>query len=143
MTDVVFYEKPGCLTNARQKALLRAHGCVLNVRDLLSEPWTGPRLSALLDRLPVSHWFNPAAPRIKSGEIDPATLDRHTALALLLEDPLLIRRPLLETEFGKTAGFDDPVLLKALGVYESVNAGHQTCQARQEDEACPPTGLMR
>jgi len=137
MTAVVFYEKPGCLTNARQKALLRAHGCELSVRDLLSEPWTGPRLRAFLEQLPVSHWFNPASPRIKSGEIDPAVHDRHSALVLLLEDPLLIRRPLLDTEFGKTAGFDDPRVLKPLGVYDYVVAAHRVC-AQPQDASCPP-----
>lgn len=138
MTAVVFYEKPGCLTNARQKALLRAHGCELSVRDLLSEPWTGARLQTFLDKLPVAHWFNPSAPRIKSGEIDPAALDRHAALALLLSDPLLIRRPLLDTEFGKAAGFDDPGMLKALGVYEAVAAVHKTCAQQPHGMDCPP-----
>lgn len=138
MTAVVFYEKPGCLTNARQKALLRAHGCELRVRDLLSEPWTGARLSAYLDRLPVSDWFNPSAPRIKSGEIDPAAHDRRSALALLLADPLLIRRPLLDTEFGKTAGFDDPQVLKPLGVYHEVVAEHRDCAKPGNASPCPP-----
>jgi nitrogenase-associated protein len=138
MTVVVFYEKPGCLTNARQKALLRAHGCELSVRDLLSEPWTGARLGAFLEQLPVSHWFNPAAPRIKSGEIDPAAHDRHSALALLLSDPLLIRRPLLDTEFGKTAGFDDPRVLKPLGVYNQVVAEHRDCARTRDASSCPP-----
>jgi nitrogenase-associated protein len=108
------------------------------VRDLLSEPWTGPRLGAFLEHLPVSHWFNPAAPRIKSGEIDPAVHDRHSALALLLADPLLIRRPLLDTEFGKTAGFDDPRVLKPLGVYDHVVADHRDCAQPQDASSCPP-----
>lgn len=137
MTAVVFYEKPGCLTNARQKALLRAYGCELSVRDLLREPWTEARLLGFLCRLPVAHWFNPAAPRVRSGEIDPAMQDARSALKLLLEDPLLIRRPLLDTEFGKTAGFDDPVVLKPLGVYEYVRAGHLGCSAPQAGDGCP------
>ena len=72
MSAVVFYEKPGCLTNARQKALLRSGGCELTVRNLLTEPWTEARLHAFLEALPVREWFNPGAPKIKSGEIDPA-----------------------------------------------------------------------
>lgn len=137
MNAVVFYEKPGCLTNARQKALLRAHGCELSVRDLLSEPWTEARLYTFLCTLPVAHWFNTAAPRVRSGEVDPAMLDAHSALALLLEDPLLIRRPLLDTAFGRIAGFDDPAILKALGVYEFVSADHSGCSAPRADSDCP------
>ena len=69
MPAVVFYEKPGCLTNARQKALLERHGCELTVCNLLSEPWSETRLYAFLENRPVAEWFNPAAPKIKSGEI--------------------------------------------------------------------------
>jgi nitrogenase-associated protein len=116
MAAVVFYEKPGCLTNARQKALLRQHGCELTVRNLLTEPWTEARLYAFLEQRPVAQWFNPAAPKIRSGEIDPDALDRHSAMALLLAEPLLIRRPLIETEFGKVSGFDDMRVLERLGV---------------------------
>ena len=64
MPAVVFYEKPGCLTNARQKALLERHGCRLTVRNLLSEPWTEARLYEFLQQKPVVQWFNPAAPKI-------------------------------------------------------------------------------
>ena len=36
MADVIFWEKPGCAGNARQKALLAAAGHRLKVRDLLA-----------------------------------------------------------------------------------------------------------
>ncbi len=137
MPAVVFYEKPGCLTNARQKALLERQGCQLTVRDLLSEDWKEERLYAFLEAMPVKHWFNPAAPRVKSGEIDPAVLDIHTAMALLLDDPLLIRRPLLDTEFGKTAGFDNVALLAELGVDAAeLNSAFQTCARPASKHGC-------
>ncbi len=44
MTAIVFYEKPGCLTNARQRRLLEAAGHQVVRRDLLAEPWTAGRL---------------------------------------------------------------------------------------------------
>lgn len=44
MATLTFYEKPGCQGNARQKALLRAAGHQLHVRNLLTEPWTPERL---------------------------------------------------------------------------------------------------
>lgn len=141
MSAVVFYEKPGCLTNAAQKALLERHGCRLTVRNLLSEPWTEARLYAFLGDKPVAQWFNPAAPKIKSGEIDPHAHDPHSAMALLLREPLLIRRPLLDTPFGKAAGFDDSVLLRRLGVgADTVNDKHQTCARPDDNAGCPPPG---
>jgi nitrogenase-associated protein len=141
MPLVVFYEKPGCQTNARQKALLQHHGCELSVRDLLSEPWTETRLYAFLRNKPVAEWFNPASPRIKSGQVDPEAQDRHSAMTLLLQDPLLIRRPLLDTEFGKMAGFDDVAVLVALGVSaDELGNGHQACSRPGHGAACPEPG---
>jgi nitrogenase-associated protein len=141
MPAVVFYEKPGCLTNARQKVLLERQGCQLAVRDLLVEAWTEERLYAFLEAIPVAHWFNPVAPRVKAGEIDPAVLDTRTAMALLLEDPLLIRRPLLDTEFGKTAGFDNVALLAALGVDAAeLNPAFQACSKPDSNQGCPQPG---
>jgi nitrogenase-associated protein len=138
MHEVVFYEKPGCVTNARQKALLERHGCQLSVRNLLSEHWTEERLYEFLEQRPVTEWFNPAAPQIKAGKVDPETLDIRSAMALLLQDPILIRRPLLDTEYGKTAGFDNAELLQALGVQPGeINAGNQACSKPDQENGCP------
>jgi hypothetical protein len=76
MTHVVFYEKPGCGGNAKQKAWLESAGHTLDVRSLLAWPWTADSLLAFLAPLPVAEWFNRAAPRVKSGEVVPEQLDR-------------------------------------------------------------------
>lgn len=65
-------------------------------RNLLTATWTPETLMAFLAPLPVPDWFNRAAPRVKSGEVPPDTLDAEGALALLLQEPLLIRRPLMQ-----------------------------------------------
>lgn len=116
MAQLVFYEKPGCAGNARQKALLTAAGHTLEVRDLLSWPWTSEMLLAFLAPLPVAQWFNRAAPRIKSGELDPDVLDHDSALRLLLAEPLLIRRPLLECEGDRRVGFDGAAIDAWIGL---------------------------
>ena len=58
MTKVVFYEKPGCGGNARQKALLIASGHELDVRNLLTEPWTAATLRPFFGSKPLRDWFN-------------------------------------------------------------------------------------
>lgn len=113
---VAFYEKPGCASNARQKRALQAAGCHVQAHDLLREPWTATRLRAFLAALPVAQWFNPAVPRVKSGQIDPAALTADAALALLLAEPLLIRRPLIEADGWRTAGYDAAALERQLGI---------------------------
>ena len=96
MTHLVFFEKPGCGGNARQRAALITAGHTLEQRNLLTTHWTPESLLAFLAPLPVPDWFNRAAPRVKSGEVQPDTLDADAALALLLKEPLLIRRPLMQ-----------------------------------------------
>lgn len=106
MAHVVFYEKPGCANNTRQKRLLEAAGHSLSVRDLLREPWTAEQLLGFFGGRPVAEWFNRAAPQVKSGAIDPEKLDAASAVALMLAEPILIRRPLMEAEGARAMGFD-------------------------------------
>lgn len=106
MAHVVFYEKPGCKGNARQKALLAAAGHAVESHDLKREAWTKPRLFAFLSALPVAEWFNPSAPAVREGSIVPAALSADEALEVLIANPLLIRRPLLEVGEERRVGFD-------------------------------------
>ena len=116
MAEVIFYEKPGCAGNARQKAILEAAGHKVLSRNLLTEPWTRLALLAFFQGLPVAQWFNRNSPAVKSGEIIPEALDEIAALELLQAHPLLIRRPLLEVAGVRRAGFDPAVIDAWIGL---------------------------
>jgi len=116
MADVVFYEKPGCSGNARQRALLEAAGHTVVAKDLLRTRWTRMQLLSFFDALPVAQWFNRNAPAVKCGEIVPEECDEATALALLQAHPLLIRRPLLEVAGVRRAGFDAAAIHAWIGL---------------------------
>lgn len=139
MALVVFYEKPGCRNNTRQKALLRAARHTVEARDLLAVRWTPDTLRPFFGRRPVAEWFNRAAPRVKSGEVDPAALTADEALALMVADPLLIRRPLLDVDGRKDCGFDVVVIGAWIGLGESAYcAGDlQGCPRAGEAAPCP------
>jgi nitrogenase-associated protein len=150
MSEVVFYEKPGCITNARQKRLLAAHGHRLVVRDLLAEPWTAARLRQFFGERPVSEWFNPSAPSVRDGQIATDALGPEQALAMMLTDPILIRRPLLETAAGRCAGFAPGAVLDALGIQFPVSQATDACSrthhadwAGHGTDDVPPTGSCR
>jgi len=128
MNELLFYEKPGCVGNGRQRALLRSHGHHPLIRDLLSEPWTAQRLRPFFGDRPVAEWFNLSAPRVKSGEIPIQELDASQALALMLEEPLLICRPLLQYGAAKQSGFMQGPVLDALGI---------SLDPRQDLQSCP------
>ncbi|WP_372398480.1 ArsC/Spx/MgsR family protein [Azospirillum sp. HJ39] len=106
MADVTFFEKPGCGGNARQKAMLEQAGHRVIVRDLLSEPWSVATLRPFFGDRPVADWFNRAAPAVKSGEVVPEALDEAAALAAMLAQPLLIRRPLMQVGDRRDCGFE-------------------------------------
>lgn len=106
MATVIFYEKPGCINNTKQKALLKAAGYEVQAHNLLSQAWTTEKLRVFFGERPVVEWFNRSAPRVKSGEVVPEQLDAQMALALMVSDPLLIRRPLLQVGDRTEVGFD-------------------------------------
>ena len=106
MAKVIFYEKPGCKNNTKQKTLLAAAGHELEAYNLLTNSWTTESLQSFFGDRPVVEWFNKAAPRVRSGEVLPEELDAQTALALMVEDPLLIRRPLIQVGEHREVGFD-------------------------------------
>jgi len=92
--------------------------------------------------LPVAQWFNRAAPRVKSGEIVPEQLGADAALALLLAEPLLIRRPLMQrTDDGtRLVGFDTAEVERFVGAGSgagNVPASLEGCAAVAPRAACP------
>jgi nitrogenase-associated protein len=127
MADVIFYEKPGCASNARQKALLVASGHSLQVRDLLTEPWSVSSLRPFFGETPVREWFNPAAPRVKSGEIDVDKITPQAALVMLIVDPILIRRPLIKVGGRCEAGFDPERIGAWIGLTSSEKRVDDLC----------------
>ena len=150
MSTVTFYEKPGCKGNLRQKTLLLAAGHTVVAKNLKAEAWTADRLLAFLGQLPVGEWFNRSAPAIKSGEIVPEKLGDAAALQLLLDHPLLIRRPLMEVNQGtateRRVGFDVAEIDAWIGLNDvelpegNIEAcvhgpeGHGSCGSHAHDE---------
>lgn len=131
MATVIFYEKPGCINNTKQKALLAAAGHTVQAHNLLSEPWTPEKLRLFFGQRPIQEWFNPSAPRIKSGEVMPTQLNEAQALALMIEDPLLIRRPLIQVDQRYEVGFDPSTVDTWLNLNSPA--------ASQDLETCPRT----
>jgi nitrogenase-associated protein len=138
MAEIVFYEKPGCGNNTRQKALLAAAGHHVIARNLLTEPWTAGRLLEYFGKRPVAEWFNRSAPRVKSGEIVPEELGADAALGLMLLDPLLVRRPLIDAEGRKEIGFDQNLIHDWLGLTPS-GADLESCPRSHQHSPCATT----
>jgi nitrogenase-associated protein len=136
MARITFYEKPGCGNNAKQKALLTAAGHEVIARNLLTESWTEELLLSFFGKRAVADWFNRAAPRIKSGELIPEQFNEERALAYMLKDALLIRRPLIEANGRKEIGFDQEMIHEWLGL-EPSGRDLETCPRSSSHTPCP------
>ncbi len=138
MATIVFYEKPGCMNNTRQKILLAAAGHSVWAKNLLTEPWTAMRLRRFFGDLPVTEWFNLSAPRIREGEIDYDRVTETEALLLLLADPLLIRRPLMEVGEECRVGFDPDEVDAWIGLGKAKVGGDlESCPRSHAATPCP------
>jgi nitrogenase-associated protein len=140
MTVVQFYEKPGCLTNAKQKRWLVNAGLLLIVHDLLQEPWRGNpnKLRAFFGNMPVSDWFNKSAPDVKNGVVKPEELNEQQAIELMVKQPLLIRRPLIEIDNKLYAGFDSERLNQTHNLTIKIAESAESCSQAIHNKRCQP-----
>jgi len=131
VATVVFFEKPGCINNTRQKQLLTEAGHAVDARNLLTADWQPDELRSYFAGMPLNEWFNRGAPAIKKGDVVPPELDEEKALILMQQDPLLIRRPLMKVGNERRAGFNKDEIDNWIGL----SAGAKTGSV--DLEACP------
>jgi nitrogenase-associated protein len=127
MAVIVFYEKPGCSNNTRQKQVLSQSGHDVVALDIRVQPWTPATLRSFFGDKPVADWFNRAAPRVKSGAVVPEKMQAEEALAEMCLDPLLIRRPLMESDGSRMVGFDETAVAAWVGLSGRGEPIPETC----------------
>jgi nitrogenase-associated protein len=138
MSLIVFYEKPGCMNNTKQKQLLSRSGHDVVALDIRAQAWTPDTLRPFFAGLPVAQWFNRAAPRVKSGAVVPERIEADEALAEMCLDPLLIRRPLMESGGTRMAGFDEAAVDAWVGLAPAEAPMSETCP--RSDGVCSVPG---
>lgn len=115
MAAIVFYEKPGCVNGEKQKKILKDAGHTLHCINILTYSWSRQKLLSFVAEKTVMEMMNPTAPAVKSGKIIPTDLTFDDAVHLMVHDPILIKRPLIEVEGMNIQGFMDPRLAIYLG----------------------------
>ena len=136
MALIHFYEKIGCSNNTKQKDLLIEAGHWVIEHDLLTHDWRSEpeKLRSFFGEKPVSEWFNRAAPVIKNGDLNPAEIDATQAIDMMIAEPLLIRRPLMESENHRMAGFETSEVEHFLGL--AVESDLESCSKKHSKRAC-------
>ena len=136
MAVVVFYEKPGCASNSKQKQWLRESGHDVIEQNILTHHWHASELLQFFRHLPVAQWFNPSSPRIKHGMLQLESLTPEAAVGLMLADPLLIRRPLMRVNDTTMVGFDREAVDQWIGLRKrAYTSNPEACSKITNDAA--------
>lgn len=127
--SIIFYEKPGCAGNQKQKKVLLDQGFSFQTKSILDIPWTKESLSSFFINLDKKDIFNPFAPQIKKGELDIDALSKEELIDHMCKEPILIKRPLLEIGEHKLCGFDINKINSLFGIKICKNLKISTCQS--------------
>lgn len=90
-------------------------GAELEERDYAKAPLSRAELEELFAGRDPRGFLNPKSPAFKARALKDKTLTAEQAIALMAEDPNLIKRPLVAVGKRLFAGFDRDALRKALG----------------------------
>jgi arsenate reductase (glutaredoxin) len=83
-------------------------------RDFFKNKFSREEIIELLQRRPASDMFNPRSPSVKSMGLDPAKLSNDKLIDLMLQEPRLVRRPVVRIDDKVYFGADSKVLEKLL-----------------------------
>lgn len=118
MAAIQFFEKPGCINGEKQKRILIEAGNTLECLNILEHSWNVEELTSFFAEKSPILIMNHTAPAIKKGEIVPANLQYEEAVSLMIENPILIKRPLIRVDGMSIQGFMDERLTPYLGSWD-------------------------
>ena len=103
---VTMYHNPRCNTSRRALVLLREKGVDLEIIEYLKTPYTADQLKTLLSQLKL-----PASALIRKKEatatgIDPKALSEEALIAAMVENPIIVERPIVVS--GRKAALGRP-----------------------------------
>jgi len=92
---VTIYHNPRCNTSRKTLALLREKGVELQIVEYLKTPYTAMQLTRLLEQLKM-----PASKLLRKKEaaaagIDPSKLSEDELITAMVENPIVVERPIV------------------------------------------------
>jgi nitrogenase-associated protein len=126
---IIFYEKTGCAGNQRQKQLLTTNGLSYQTKSLLDTQWTKEKLEPFFQGLNKSAMINQFAPKIKNNELNIEDLTKDELIEVMCNEPILIKRPLLQIGDSHLCGFDIEQINKLLNTTICESITISTCQS--------------
>lgn len=113
---IEFYGIPNCDTVKKARAWLDAKGKAYRFHDYKKEGIDPDRLERWIGQIGLERALNRAGTTFRKLPDDQkADLDTPRAIALMVANPSMIRRPIVEYSGGVLAGFNDADWGKAFG----------------------------
>jgi len=104
--NTTLWMKSSCSTCRKAKALLAELGLEATIRDYWKQPLTAVELESLLPPDPTPLLGN-KSPRFKELGLKDRSLSKAEAIALMVQDNNLLKRPILIHSGGLVIGFDE------------------------------------
>ncbi|WP_136255545.1 arsenate reductase [Onishia niordana] len=105
---ITLYGIKACDTCRRARKALETRGVPFQVHDLREDGLSAALLEHLLEQVPVMTLLNKRSTTWRQlDEADKAELDANSARELMLANPTLIKRPLLDTGEDIRVGYRD------------------------------------
>jgi arsenate reductase-like glutaredoxin family protein len=98
------------------KNYIEEAGVVLNIRDLEKQPFSSDELTKLMGHINLNHFVNKMSSSYSKINSDNGKLDRNHAIELILEDPSLLRVPIVKSTRLMTVGCDKKKIAEMLQI---------------------------
>lgn len=105
MKRVTLYSKTGCTTCLKARQYLLQKGVHHTERDIFKHPLTEAELKKLAANRPLKELFSFRSPSVKALGLADRQLTDDEMMRYMLEEPRLIRRPLVQVEDVVEVGF--------------------------------------
>ncbi len=110
-----FFWRSTCTTCRNAREFLRSElNAELEERDYAKKPFTADELRHLFANHDPRDFLNPKSPSFKARSLAIGKLSPDEAIALMAEEPRMIKRPLIGVGNRLIAGYDKDALRKAL-----------------------------
>ncbi|WP_033924871.1 ArsC family reductase [Sphingomonas sp. 35-24ZXX] len=116
MANITLHGIPNCDTMKKARVWLDQHGISYDFHDYKKIGISAEKLNGWAEAVGWEVLLNKAGTTFrKLPEADKAAIDREKAIALMVEQPSLIKRPVLEHPGGVLVGFKPELYAAALG----------------------------
>lgn len=114
MKRFTLYTKAGCTSCIKARQFLLSQGVAFTERDIFKHPLDEVELRAVIAQQPIEEVFSYRSPSVKALGLDGEALAPDAMLKHMLEEPRLIRRPLLVAGEKVVVGFNPSALREAV-----------------------------